>query len=151
MTLNILTGDGSGELLHLGTTQLWDCNGRELRGSQCPHPGIKKGKYMNETGRDITMKGDEKGQKFPPETWSVTVVDGETPRFGRTMRHSVVNVVRETLVFCQKIFCEMPVCRFLWCFLFVFATFNAKLTCHNRGDGFVTFLIPQIQGLPADT
>lgn len=67
------------------------------------------------------MKGDEKGQKFPPQMWSIMVVDGETLRFGRTMLHSGVNVVRETLVFCQML-CEIPVCGFLWCFLFVCAT-----------------------------
>lgn len=49
------------------------------------------------------------------------LVDVETLRFGRTMLHSGVNVVRETLVFCQKTFCEIPVCGFLWCFLFVCA------------------------------
>lgn len=74
---------------------------------------------MNWTGRNITMKGDEKSQNFPPEMWSVTVVDGEALRFGRTMLHSGVNVVRETLVFCQKMFCEIPVCRFLWCLCYI--------------------------------
>lgn len=44
---------------------------------------------MNESGRNITVRGDEKGQKFPPQTWSITVVDGETLRFGRTMLHLV--------------------------------------------------------------
>lgn len=92
---------------------------------------------MNESGRNITVRGDEKGQKFPPQTWSITVVDGETLRFGRTMLHSGVYVVRETLVFCQRMFCEIPVCGFLWCFLFVCTGFSAKLTCYNRGDGFL--------------
>lgn len=110
---------------------------------------------MNETGRDITMMScvhsDEKGQNFPSQMWSVTVVDGEGLRFGRTMLHSGVNVVRETLVFCQKMFCEIPVCGFLWCFLVVCAIFNAKLTCYNRGDGFLMWLPSQIQWLPDDT
>lgn len=64
---------------------------------------------MNESDRNITVRGDEKGQKFPPQTWSITVVDGETLRFGRTMLHSGVYGVRETLVFCQRMFCEIPV------------------------------------------
>lgn len=42
--------------------------------------------------REITMKGDEKGQKSHLGMWSITVVDGETWRFDSVLLCSAVYV-----------------------------------------------------------
>lgn len=89
--------------------------GRMLSGCLSPNSKDEAGKRSQWDWREkVTMKCDEKGQKFYLGTWSITVVGGGALRFDNILLHSVA-IWLWTSVLCQKLFCRITDHRFIWC------------------------------------